>query len=1638
MVRKLITYFFVLFLVITSTINATNWYVDNENTSGNYDGRSWATAWTNMDSVWMNSQGVNWYAIGDGDTIYISGGATEKIYGPQLANAGALNEDMDGIVFDEQIVICPSWEANHNGDVIFRNTDNHRNTNFTFNKIANAKLTGLNFEQVPTYDAGFTSATAFAIGYTSNVVVDNCRMTSNGTGAAFGFGVCEDITLQNSIVETLPNTYAAAADVFVWYITKGGHTIRNNRISNMSNYEGIYGAAGGEVSTTETSLTDTRLNMVTDYHAGATIHIGTGWEDYYMYVEHNNATTFYGTYVGDYGWTDGVDSKSGFSCIVTDNSLTNSGLSLVENAHIGEMITVKNGMYDASRMIVTSNSTTTFYGTWVEGGTPNNGQAWTCRVTGINPADGTRWWVNTTGHKDMIQFSQYYFPYNCDTTTTTIFDKNFIYALVPNSTAWNNAIYSSTAPNPYNQRFVFTNNLMVVDVPYNTNLDPTLTGSITGITCNSYYKWFAHLSFTFLNNTFIVPSAPVFLTCVDTIIAKNNIFVSTSTEIPNVQMMTIGVDQGVPSDTTLSWKFGLGTEADQDFEYVYKDLDYNLYVAPNWADKTWRAGSGTAYVYDWGEWKALAGTLGFTASGSDVHSDTAWTSIANVRDSVIASYMPTEQLQGTDLSAYGITDDILGNPRTVWTIGALEATDNNIKIFGIESISKINGLIIPSKICGKDYNIYENWYDTHNIWYVDRDATGNDTGRDWENAWTWFDSLGYSNTHTGINWNIIQPGDSIYISGGDDSTVYRPRSLLADAYGNEIGGIIYGSHVTFASGNPVVIAPAWQTRHNGDVYFMGNPNFNELHPIMSVNSLSNLKFVGFNFYDDQGEGILSVGNDNYLLSDSLVTFENCNFISTGLAGLVGANSWKLTFRNCRFETLTNSYANDQDLFTGTCRGYITVDHCQFFYRNDYSSLSGGNSTAINDTMLSDNTLNMVTNYHFNNNVASNGWYLQITSNTDTAFYGSAGWVFASPTPSNGNGVIYGDTTSSDPFFDGGGGPGYFVGSYLIADSTDTLFITYYNNGTFGGTAGWYPNTPENGTPYRMVAGDLPSVGQPWLMGGAHRDVIQLSSLGYNDSVITNINTFSNNLIYVDGAQGTGWNNIIYHYYPKHSLIRYYNNIIVSKNISPGLMSTYSGYDRNRFEFLNNTIIMKGIGAAFVNSLDSIIFKNNLVICDTTQPYLYSTSGASYRDIDFNIYASETDIGGMSAFAYTGYTSDYEGWLSLGFDAHSDTLINNAVTFVDKYGEDIADYLTTTGRDKGGDIVGEYPFLATDILGNTRSGYGIDVGALEYQFGFYTDTTGYFANCFTLQNNLPTSTVVISDSVIVTDLDSAYIVHSGTAKAFEHRIGINGSWSTIQVRVHDNDTIWVRDTTSAISSTKLTARINVGVTACEFNFTTAGVDMPSEHLIAYYSIDTLNNGSVLNFPERVAGNNLVVGSAPTMTDTGLVFTGTEELNIGTSSTLELGSATTIVIIMQIDSAANAGDGRYIFNLYDDDSQVAGLNYGAGRLTVGNYVGASGDYYLYPIKNKMSCIIISMPATNESVYYDGVLQTQVSDYLYSPISSEGIALGGYPGETTPYAVKMTFIGAFVYDIAIGEETSPSIDDIMNADIIKNNIE
>ncbi|GIU68902.1 MAG: hypothetical protein KatS3mg002_0138 [Candidatus Woesearchaeota archaeon] len=99
-----------LLFLLVGFVSAANWYVDRDAPVGG-NGQSWGTAWNNF-SV------INWSRVQPGDTIYISGGVTEKVYEAEnpVFEVGASGAP------GNRIKITRGVDPGHNGEVKIRGT----------------------------------------------------------------------------------------------------------------------------------------------------------------------------------------------------------------------------------------------------------------------------------------------------------------------------------------------------------------------------------------------------------------------------------------------------------------------------------------------------------------------------------------------------------------------------------------------------------------------------------------------------------------------------------------------------------------------------------------------------------------------------------------------------------------------------------------------------------------------------------------------------------------------------------------------------------------------------------------------------------------------------------------------------------------------------------------------------------------------------------------------------------------------------------------------------------------------------------------------------------------------------------------------------------------------------------------------------------------------------------------------------------------------------------------------------------------------------------------------------------------------------------------------------------------------------
>ncbi|MEP0859803.1 MAG: discoidin domain-containing protein [Ignavibacterium sp.] len=191
-------------------------------------------------------------------------------------------------------------------------------------------------------------------------------------------------------------------------------------------------------------------------------------------------------------------------------------------------------------------------------------------------------------------------------------------------------------------------------------------------------------------------------------------------------------------------------------------------------------------------------------------------------------------------------------------------------------------------------------------WYVDKRATSLNNGTSWTNAWSSFST---------INWANIQPGDTLFISGGTDSIVYT-ESLTIGKSG--------------ASNQHIVITKGKDSGHNGKV-ILQNSTGNAIYMLnRQYITISNLKFSGWN------ASIYLRGNVSGGISN--INIENCRAILggrfvfiDGYSDTSGSNCNNIVIRNCIVDTDTLTGQQTDCVYAQYANG-LTIENCNFTIR----------------------------------------------------------------------------------------------------------------------------------------------------------------------------------------------------------------------------------------------------------------------------------------------------------------------------------------------------------------------------------------------------------------------------------------------------------------------------------------------------------------------------------------------------------------------------------------------------------------------------------------------------------------------------------------------------------------------------------
>ena len=230
--------------------------------------------------------------------------------------------------------------------------------------------------------------------------------------------------------------------------------------------------------------------------------------------------------------------------------------------------------------------------------------------------------------------------------------------------------------------------------------------------------------------------------------------------------------------------------------------------------------------------------------------------------------------------------------------------------------------------------------------FFDKNAIGKNNGSGWRNAWVNFKN---------IDWSSISPGDTIFISGGNDSTIYN-EMLSIKSNGS--------------ADKRIVVMKGTDTGHNGNVIIDGE---GIIADGIKISKSNYIVIKGIELRNSK-RGLIKITHSNYIL------IEDCRMQIYGRAGVFIQYSTGSEVRNCNIET--GSYVGIQ---TDGIYSQYTVNNV---YDHNYIVINNSEPSGHDDCIQSykDNNLTIHSNYcEQNNNKTSNAQGIYATAPTGGVF-----------------------------------------------------------------------------------------------------------------------------------------------------------------------------------------------------------------------------------------------------------------------------------------------------------------------------------------------------------------------------------------------------------------------------------------------------------------------------------------------------------------------------------------------------------------------------------------------------------------------------------------------------------------------------
>ena len=189
--------------------------------------------------------------------------------------------------------------------------------------------------------------------------------------------------------------------------------------------------------------------------------------------------------------------------------------------------------------------------------------------------------------------------------------------------------------------------------------------------------------------------------------------------------------------------------------------------------------------------------------------------------------------------------------------------------------------------------------------YVDKNATGNNSGTSWSNAWNSFGS---------IDWNSIQAGDTLYISGGSNSKTYFETLNINATQGT--------------STNRIIITKGKTAGHNGEVIIDGQNSRSS----GIANQSSNNNYITISHLTVKNNTFRQLDLDD--MDNAIIEYINMP-LSTGV-GISMYDMENATVANCTYTSVSNSGDQTDGIVFERCHRLI-IEYCTISQFNNNTS-----------------------------------------------------------------------------------------------------------------------------------------------------------------------------------------------------------------------------------------------------------------------------------------------------------------------------------------------------------------------------------------------------------------------------------------------------------------------------------------------------------------------------------------------------------------------------------------------------------------------------------------------------------------------------------------------------------------------------